>query len=45
MKVHCEGTHRPIARETQGGIREDVAEGSVYQTLGSTNRNLILRLE
>lgn len=44
VKVHCEGTHRPISRETQGGIREAGAEGSMYQTLGSVNRNLIPRL-
>jgi len=40
VKVHCGGTHRLTTRETQGTYCEVRAEGSVYQNLGSTNRNL-----
>src|SRR5699024_4665636 len=38
------GTHHPTTREAQGACREARARGSVYQNLGSTNRNLIPRL-
>src|SRR5699024_12143836 len=44
VKVHCGGTHHPTTREAQGACREARARGSVYQNLGSTNRNLIPRL-
>jgi len=44
VKVRCGGTHQPTTREAQGIYPEVKAEGSVYQNLGSTNRNLIRRL-
>ena len=44
VTVHWEGAHRPIARETQGGICEKMTEEILYQRLGSTSRNLIVSL-
>lgn len=44
MKVRSGGIYRQPHREAQAFHREARREGSVYQNLGSMNKNLIPRL-